>query len=927
MTVLAVLMALSMLAGAFGLATQAYAYEQSQVGATGMFNPGGFEVSFMDARLKSYAFTQNKAQNVKAYEGEYLWDEMGSMAAKPRPDSVSIRIPVDAGKSPTLAEGQAALDGVSFEVVFSNLGTYKGRGVQAKIAVSDFKDCLPEQRGNGHPNGFTRADAATKALLGDTNGVGYCFCATASNLVRHEAMTFYGTESEEMSIEYQYEDGTPIILDSADRLLVSISSLDRDGAPGDGGAEGVQLHGALRGWTSSNTSVVRGSLTSGLDGLGLNGSYIDSDASPTYFGTTRDAGYSQWLDKSVTYEADTSNGEARTSFRIIDQVGAIGFPLNATPLTAFVPERPTKSVDKAQASVGDEVTYTISQKVNQTGDSALQSYSYSAWSFADTLDDALGYRSLRVIDGSGTDVTDQGTVGTNGQKVTFSFSDQYLKSMALDGSTYRFVLVAGIRSAHGGQEIPNKATVTFNNDYAQDTNTVVTTVPAKGDIALSKSSALPATTDGNASYSLAGATYGVYSDEACTKLVTTMETDASGHASATGLDARAYHVKEIAASRGYALDDSAYAVEVRPDVATPVNGEAGVVEMPQSDAVDLLLQKKDAETKGAPAQEGLSLAGARYEVTYYPGHYDGAKDAQASGRGLRSWVFVTDDAGRIELSGSRRISGDDLYANSQGAAVLPVGSYVFREIEAPAGYQLGDEPLFAEVTSAGTSEQVDTYTVPLSLEIPIHGQVILSKSSDPADGTKVVPGQRITYTLVLTNGSDVPVEDVAVFDAVPDHASYADGSVSAEDSGTFLRERNAVSWVVPSLGPGEKATMSFAVTASLDAERGLAITNMASWDADHPRLPEEPLPKTSNKVEHVVDISDDPAETPADEDDSLPGSGGADGTGALGKTARLPQTGQTIVSLLLLALGAALSVWGWVRWHDDGGLPPAPKVY
>lgn len=61
-----------------------------------------------------------------------------------------------------------------------------------------------------------------------------------------------------------------------------------------------------------------------------------------------------------------------------------------------------------------------------------------------------------------------------------------------------------------------------------------------GGIDLIKASANPSLSDGNPCYSLAGATYGVYSDSGCTDRVAGLTTDASGYAYADGIMAGTY---------------------------------------------------------------------------------------------------------------------------------------------------------------------------------------------------------------------------------------------------------------------------------------------------------------------------------------------------------------------------------------------------
>ena len=90
----------------------------------------------------------------------------------------------------------------------------------------------------------------------------------------------------------------------------------------------------------------------------------------------------------------------------------------------------------------------------------------------------------------------------------------------------------------------------------------------------------------------------------------------------------------------------------------------------------------------------------------------------------------------------------------------------------------------------------------------------LTKSSDPASGETVQPGGTITYTLTAHNDSQGVVSGAVVTDDLSDvlddatlDAVPADASVS----GTTL------TWNVPTLQPGESATLSYTVTVNADA--------------------------------------------------------------------------------------------------------------
>ena len=105
-----------------------------------------------------------------------------------------------------------------------------------------------------------------------------------------------------------------------------------------------------------------------------------------------------------------------------------------------------------------------------------------------------------------------------------------------------------------------------------------------GRIRLAKTSADTDMTDGNPNYSLAGAKYGVYYGNA---LIGTITTGADGTGSLDNILVGNYTVKEMQPSPGYAVDVYGHNVSVKADQTTSL----AVKEIPQSDPIDLLLEK------------------------------------------------------------------------------------------------------------------------------------------------------------------------------------------------------------------------------------------------------------------------------------------------------------------------------------------------
>lgn len=213
--------------------------------------------------------------------------------------------------------------------------------------------------------------------------------------------------------------------------------------------------------------------------------------------------------------------------------------------------------------------------------------------------------------------------------------------------------------------------------------------PINGTARLHKSSSNPSVTDGNACYSLSGAQYGIYVDEACTQQAGTFTTNEAGESDSVELAAGDYWVKEIQAPKGYRKNVSVYPVHVNAGADTVVR----VSDVPGYVPAELELSKMDLETEEVTAQGNGEFAGTQFTVKYYNGYYDKSSLPSIP---AKTWVLETKemadpDGGPARycaiLDERHKVSGDDFYM-SDGNVVLPLGTITIEETKAPSGYLL-----------------------------------------------------------------------------------------------------------------------------------------------------------------------------------------------------------------------------------------------
>ena len=209
-----------------------------------------------------------------------------------------------------------------------------------------------------------------------------------------------------------------------------------------------------------------------------------------------------------------------------------------------------------------------------------------------------------------------------------------------------------------------------------------------GNAKVKKTTANEIVTNGNAMYTIAGATFGIFSDQNCSNQIGTLTTNENGDTNEVEVTAGTVYIKELSAPKGYKLDTTGRSLKVEAGKTVTLN----VSDVPKVTETLVDLFKIDMETGKATAQGDAALSGAEFTWHYYDGFY--TKDNLPE-KATRTWVTKTvaekSSDGSIhyvtKLSDAYKVSGDAFYTQNE-KSVLPLGTLTVEETKAPDGYLL-----------------------------------------------------------------------------------------------------------------------------------------------------------------------------------------------------------------------------------------------
>lgn len=143
------------------------------------------------------------------------------------------------------------------------------------------------------------------------------------------------------------------------------------------------------------------------------------------------------------------------------------------------------------------------------------------------------------------------------------------------------------------------------------------------------------------------------------------------------------------------------------------------------------------------------------------------------------------------------------------------------------------------VPSSGSAATVCTFT-----NTPKNPSWSLTKSSDPASGSVVVPGQVITYSVVAKNTSLVTLPAQTVTDNlsnVLNNAGFVAGSINLPSEASL--SGNTLTWDVPSLAAGASKTLTYQVKVK-DTATNVTLKNVVTTTGGTPL---DPCPQNNPK--------------------------------------------------------------------------------
>ena len=402
-----------------------------------------------------------------------------------------------------------------------------------------------------------------------------------------------------------------------------------------------------------------------------------------------------------------------------------------------------------------------------------------------------------------------------------------------------------------------------------------------GSLSITKSSGNTLYTDGNNCYSLEGAEYTVYRDEAMTDVVGTIKTDAAGKGSLANLNAGEYYLKETKAPKGYAVASELLKFSIAADTTT----EKAVQDGAQYTNDPIVVQKVDKDTGLPKAGGNATLAGAEFQIAYYAGQY--TKDNLPQ-KPTRVWNVRTDENGLINLENATEATekylikkgSDEFFVDPNGKVAFPLGTITIKETKAPQGYLIADDNADGEdddmvlynidSTNAGDTivSSVDLHST--KQEQIVRGNAKWTKVVTESDGTGSKPLANVVFKVTSkTTGEThyVVTDKDGVIDTSKGTKATANKNDAAVSSDGTVDESKldatSSAWFsgfsAEDLAKAPKATETDAANTNAATTTSVAENNAAATPtAEKPAATDAPAGATTDaKVDSKADTSKD----------------------------------------------------------------------
>ena len=308
-----------------------------------------------------------------------------------------------------------------------------------------------------------------------------------------------------------------------------------------------------------------------------------------------------------------------------------------------------------------------------------------------------------------------------------------------------------------------------------------------------KISSNPDITDNNNCYALVDTVFKLTSLATGEEVETRLVTNKKGESQELELPIGDYILEEVEAPLGFEKSAEQIPIKIKKDETTVVTFS----NVPLSDPVDILLQKRDSDTGETVPTGNGTFEGAEYTFSYYDGYY--SNEAELEGKKpIRTWVLATDANGIILFDEAKKISGNDFYYNSAGYRTLPLGTITIKESKASnEGYQL-DPTLYirnikVKEDGGNSGEIIQSYQIPVSPEPPIRGGMRIEKWDNETNNKNAQGSASLKNTeiqIINRSKNKVQVEgklyepgevvktvytdDEGVYESAPDLLSYGD---------------------------------------------------------------------------------------------------------------------------------------------------------